>query len=124
MKELVFGHKNPDTDAIVAAKAYAFLQNALGNEVEAVALGTPNEETKFVLEHFEEPAPRVIEKATPEVEAVMLVDHNEEQQSVADIADVTVHLCTITLSQLAVQVRSFTVNSCKITLRSQLNWLV
>lgn len=24
MKELVFGHKNPDTDAIVAAKAYAF----------------------------------------------------------------------------------------------------
>ena len=90
MKELVFGHKNPDTDAIVAAKAYAFLQNALGNEVEAVALGTPNEETKFVLEHFEEPAPRVIEKAAPEVEAVMLVDHNEEQQSVADIADVTV----------------------------------
>ena len=81
MKELVFGHKNPDTDAIVAAKAYAFLQNALGNEVEAVALGTPNEETKFVLEHFEEPAPRVIEKAAPEVEAVMLVDHNEEQQS-------------------------------------------
>ena len=63
----------------------------MGNEVEAVALGIPNEETKFVLEHFEEPAPRVIESAAaPEVEAVMLIDHNEEQQSVADIADVTV----------------------------------
>ena len=90
MKELVFGHKNPDTDAIVAAKAYAFLQNALGNEVEAVALGTPNEETSFVLDYFNEPAPRVIEKAAPEVEAVMLVDHNEEQQSVDDIQNVAV----------------------------------
>ncbi len=104
-----------------------------------MALGTPNEETKFVLEHFEEPAPRVIEKAAPEVEAVMLVDHNEEQQSVADIADVTVthvvdhhriaNFATAAplyyhAEQLAVQVRSFTVNSCKITLRSQLNWLV
>lgn len=90
MKELVFGHKNPDTDAIVAAKAYAYLQNALGNEVEAVALGEPNEETKFVLDYFAEPAPRVITKASPEVAAVMLVDHNEEQQSVDDIAEVTV----------------------------------
>ena len=32
----------------------------------------------------------MIGEAAPEVEAVMLVDHNEEQQSVADIADVTV----------------------------------
>lgn len=90
MKELVFGHKNPDTDAIVAAKAFSYLENQLGAETEAVALGTPNEETKFVLAHFEEPAPRVVEKVAPEVEAVMLVDHNEAQQSVADLKDVTV----------------------------------
>lgn len=90
MKELVFGHQNPDTDAIVAAKAYSYLQNKLGKDTEAVALGEPNEETKFVLAHFDELAPRVIESAKAEVEAVMLVDHNEAQQSVADIKDVTV----------------------------------
>ncbi|WP_281164610.1 manganese-dependent inorganic pyrophosphatase [Liquorilactobacillus sicerae] len=90
MKELVFGHKSPDTDAIVAAKAFSYLQNQLGYETEAVALGEPNDETKFVLQHFDEPTPRVITAAKPEVNAVMLVDHNEAQQSVADLQDVQV----------------------------------
>ncbi|MGY3819793.1 manganese-dependent inorganic pyrophosphatase [Ligilactobacillus salivarius] len=90
MKELVFGHKNPDTDAIVAAKAYSYLQNKLGADTEAVALGTPNEETKFVLDYFKEKYPRVITTAKNEVEAVMLVDHNEAQQSVDDIKELTV----------------------------------
>lgn len=90
MKELVFGHKNPDTDAIVAAKAYSYLQNKLGADTEAVALGEPNEETQFVLNYFKEPAPRVIKTASNEVEAVMLIDHNEAQQSVDDIKDVQV----------------------------------
>ncbi|GAB6092087.1 manganese-dependent inorganic pyrophosphatase [Furfurilactobacillus curtus] len=89
-KELVFGHQSPDTDAIVAAKAFSYLQNQLGFDTEAVALGEPNEETQFVLNYFDEPAPRVIEKAGSEVNAVMLVDHNEHQQSVADIDDVAV----------------------------------
>ncbi|KRM89040.1 manganese-dependent inorganic pyrophosphatase [Liquorilactobacillus vini] len=90
MKELVFGHKSPDTDAIVAAKAFSYLQNQLGYETEAVALGEPNDETKFVLQHFDEPIPRVITAAKPEVDAVMLVDHNEAQQSVTDLQDVKV----------------------------------
>lgn len=90
MKELVFGHKNPDTDAIVAAKAYSYLQNKLGANTEAVALGEPNEETQFVLDYFNEPAPRVIKTASNEVDAVMLIDHNEAQQSVDDIKDVQV----------------------------------
>ena len=90
MKELVFGHKNPDTDAIVAAKAYSYLQNKLGADTEAIALGEPNEETQFVLDYFKEPAPRVIKTASNEVDAVMLIDHNEAQQSVDDIKDVQV----------------------------------
>ena len=90
MKELVFGHKNPDTDAVVAAKAYSYLQNKLGADTEAVALGEPNEETQFVLDYFKEPAPRVIKTASNEVDAVMLIDHNEAQQSVDDIKDVQV----------------------------------
>lgn len=89
-KELVFGHQSPDTDAIVAAKAYSYLQNQLGFDTEAVALGNPNEETQFVLNYFDEPMPRIIEKAGNKVESVMLVDHNEAQQSVADIKDVMV----------------------------------
>ena len=42
-KILVFGHQNPDTDAIGAAIAFAHLQDTLREEtVEAVALGTPS----------------------------------------------------------------------------------
>ncbi|WP_125766463.1 manganese-dependent inorganic pyrophosphatase [Lapidilactobacillus wuchangensis] len=89
-KELVFGHQNPDTDAIVAAMSYAYLQNQLGLDVEAVALGEPNEETVYALKHFETEAPRAIKTAANEVKQVMLVDHNEPQQSVSDIADVEV----------------------------------
>ncbi|MCF6515039.1 manganese-dependent inorganic pyrophosphatase [Lactobacillus sp. S2-2] len=84
-KELVFGHKVPDTDAIVAAKAYAYLQNKKGYDVEAVALGEMNDETKFVLDYFNEKAPRIVETGSNEVNQVMLVDHNEPQQSISDI---------------------------------------
>ncbi|MGF7436476.1 manganese-dependent inorganic pyrophosphatase [Lentilactobacillus senioris] len=89
-KELVFGHQNPDTDAIVAAKAYSYLQNQLGYDTEAVALGEPNAETAYVLNHFDEPTPRIVTAVKPEVDAVMLVDHNEFQQSVSDIESVQV----------------------------------
>lgn len=83
-KQLVFGHQNPDTDAIVAAMAYSHLLNELGADTEAVALGTPNDETKYVLDYFNATAPRVVETVANEVKEVILVDHNEAQQSVAD----------------------------------------
>lgn len=89
-KVLVFGHQNPDTDAIGAAIAFANLQQVLEVDAEAVALGTPSEETQFALNYFGLAAPRVIEAVKPETDTVMLVDHNEFQQSVSDIADVTV----------------------------------
>ena len=89
-KELVFGHQSPDTDAIVAAKAFSYLQNQLGYDTEAVALGKPSPETAFVLNYFDEPTPRIIKTAKNEVDSVMLVDHNEFQQSVSDIKDLTI----------------------------------
>lgn len=89
-KILVFGHQNPDTDAIGAAIAYAHLQKALGKDTEAVALGEPSEETQYALDHFAVKAPRVISSVKPEAEDVMLVDHNEFQQSVSDIAEVNI----------------------------------
>lgn len=89
-KILVFGHQNPDTDAIGAAIAFANLQKELGKDAEAVALGEPNEETAFALNHFGLTAPRVVETVANEVEQVMLVDHNEFQQSAADIEEVEI----------------------------------
>ncbi|WP_288658326.1 manganese-dependent inorganic pyrophosphatase [uncultured Limosilactobacillus sp.] len=89
-KELVFGHQKPDTDAITAAMAFSYFQNQLGYETETVALGEPNDETKFALNKFGMQAPRVVKTVANEVDKVMLVDHNEPQQSVSDIDKVTV----------------------------------
>lgn len=89
-KVFVFGHKNPDTDSITAAISYAYLKEQLGMNVEAVRLGTVTGETAYVLEHFGFEAPRLIEKAATEVGRVILVDHNEKQQSVDDIEDVQI----------------------------------
>lgn len=89
-KVLVFGHKNPDTDAITSAISFAYLQKQLGFEIEAVALGEVGEETQYALAYFKVDAPRVVETVANETDKVMLVDHNEFQQSVNDIADVEV----------------------------------
>lgn len=89
-KVLIFGHKNPDTDTICSAIAYADLKKKLGWDAEAVALGAPNGETQFALDKFGFQAPRVIESASEEVRKVILVDHNERQQSVSDIEKLTV----------------------------------
>ena len=49
----VTGHRNPDTDSIVAAIAYTALRNACGDrEYEAACLGDPSDETKSVLDRF------------------------------------------------------------------------
>lgn len=86
-KVLIFGHKNPDTDAITSAISYAYLQQQLGVDAEAVALGEAGEETLYALNYFNTEAPRVIETIAPEASQVMLVDHNEFQQSVSDIEE-------------------------------------
>lgn len=89
-KVLVFGHQNPDMDTVGSAIALSYLLNKTSKEAEAVALGTPNEETKFALNYFNLETPRVIETASNEVSEVVLVDHNEKQQSVSDIDKVSV----------------------------------
>ena len=89
-KTLIFGHKNPDTDSICSAIAYADLKTSLGFDVEPVRLGDINKETQYVLDHFKVDAPRLIEKVDEEVDSVILVDHNEFQQSVDNIQDVQI----------------------------------
>ncbi|WP_027108430.1 manganese-dependent inorganic pyrophosphatase [Lacticigenium naphthae] len=89
-KILVFGHKSPDTDAVTSAISFAYLQNQLGKEAEAVVLGEIGAETHFALNHFETEAPRSVQTVANETNEVMLVDHNEFQQSVDDIEKVTI----------------------------------
>lgn len=90
---LVFGHQNPDTDAIASSYAFDYLsKKAFGLNTEVVALGEPNEETAFALDYFKVPAPRVVTSAKEEgADKVILTDHNEFQQSISDIRDVEIH---------------------------------
>ncbi|MFK9090599.1 manganese-dependent inorganic pyrophosphatase [Bacillus salipaludis] len=89
-KVLIFGHKNPDTDTICSAIAYADLKKQLGMDVEPVRLGKINGETQFALTQFNAEVPRLVEAVGDEVKSVILVDHNERQQSANDITDVRV----------------------------------
>ncbi len=86
----VLGHKNPDTDSICSAIAYAHLKKELGMDAEAIRLGEPNNETLFALEQFKAQTPRLVKRASDEVKQVILVDHNERQQSIDDIDEVQV----------------------------------
>ena len=89
-KTLIFGHRNPDTDSICSALAYADLKTRTGADVEAVRLGSVSAETQFVLDAFNTAPPRLVESVAAEASHVILVDHNERQQSAIDIDDVTI----------------------------------
>ncbi|MFE0554430.1 manganese-dependent inorganic pyrophosphatase [Paenibacillus sp. NPDC058910] len=89
-KTLIFGHKNPDTDTICSAVAYADLKNQLGLSAEPVRLGDVNGETQYALDYFKVEAPRFVETVANEAQDVILVDHNERQQSASDIDQVRV----------------------------------
>ncbi|MCM3612270.1 manganese-dependent inorganic pyrophosphatase [Planococcus sp. MERTA32b] len=89
-KVFVLGHKNPDTDSICSALSYAYLKNETGMEAEAIRLGEMNNETIFALKEFGFDAPRLVTRVSEEVSQVILVDHNERQQSAEDIDGVQV----------------------------------
>ncbi|MCV7360126.1 manganese-dependent inorganic pyrophosphatase [Mycolicibacterium neworleansense] len=89
-KTLIFGHRNPDTDSICSALAYADLKARTGADVEAVRLGAVSTETQFALDAFATSVPRLVESVVGEASCVILVDHNERQQSAVDIGEVTI----------------------------------
>lgn len=69
---LVIGHKNPDTDSIVSAIAYAHLKQKLGAEaIWAASAGELNKETMFVLKHFGVELPPVIDDIYLRIRDVM-----------------------------------------------------
>src|SRR6056297_155728 len=75
MTVLVFGHRNPDTDAICAALAYAnLLRQTTHPDAVAACCGPANRRTEFALKKCNLELPRIIMDVRPEVEDVCLRD--------------------------------------------------
>ncbi|GIW99975.1 MAG: manganese-dependent inorganic pyrophosphatase [Pirellulaceae bacterium] len=71
MTVYVFGHRNPDTDAICAAIAYAdLLQRTTYPDAVAACCGPPNQRTEFALKKARLSPPRIVMDVRPEVEDV------------------------------------------------------
>ena len=67
-KVYITGHRNPDTDSIVSAMAYAALKNALGQRQYCAArLGQISDETKAVLDKFGAQPPELINNVRTQV---------------------------------------------------------
>jgi manganese-dependent inorganic pyrophosphatase len=67
----VFGHRNPDTDAICSAVAYAdFLRQTTRPDAVAACCGTPNQRTEFALRKAAVTPPKIIMDIRPEIEDV------------------------------------------------------
>ena len=72
-KIYVVGHKNPDTDSICSAIAYADLRTKItGEEHNARRAGHLNEETQYVLEYFDVKAPALLTDLRVQVKDVAL----------------------------------------------------
>ncbi|MCI5493090.1 MAG: putative manganese-dependent inorganic diphosphatase [Lachnospiraceae bacterium] len=70
-KVWVIGHKNPDTDSICAAIAYADLKNQTeGNHFEAKRAGQINEETRYVLDYFQVEEPELVKDAGAQIKDI------------------------------------------------------
>lgn len=71
MKDLIYvtGHKNPDSDSICAAYAYAEFKNKTGDiEALPVRLGDVNQETQYILDYFKAKAPQILKTVKLKVE--------------------------------------------------------
>ena len=80
-KILIFGHKSPDTDSICSSVVTEKLAKHYGLDAEAVRLGDLNKETEYVFNYLGIEVPKKISEIE-EGQKVILVDHNEKEQSV------------------------------------------
>lgn len=79
----VLGHNHPDTDAIGSAMSLSYLLNEIYNfKAIPVISQKPDIETRYALDYFEIPTPMVVR--TVANKQIILVDHNEIAQSLAD----------------------------------------
>ena len=72
-KVFVVGHKNPDTDSIASAIAYAYLKNVTDERCFVpMRAGHVNQETEYVLKHFGIKEPDYISNVEPQVKDIEL----------------------------------------------------
>lgn len=68
----VIGHKNPDTDSICSAIAYARLRSRQGiNNIEPARAGDLNRQTEFVIDTLSVPRPKLLVDVYPRVRDVI-----------------------------------------------------
>ncbi len=73
----VIGHRNPDSDSIISATAYARLKQLMGNtEYVAARAGNLSPQTEYILGRFSVPAPQYVPDLIPKVSYYMT--HNCE----------------------------------------------
>ena len=83
-KVYVVGHKNPDTDSICTAIAYANLKTKItGETYEPRRAGQLNEETQYVLEHFGVKVPALLSDLREQIKNVELKESQEIQGSLS-----------------------------------------
>ena len=83
-KVYVVGHKNPDTDSICSAIAYAALKTKITNiPHEPRRAGQLNEETQYVLERFGVKAPRLLSDLREQIKDVELKEVDGLKSSVS-----------------------------------------
>lgn len=120
MQDIIYiiGHKNPDSDSVCSAIAYAEFKRKLGFNANAAILGELNRETEFILDYFKVPKPEIlktvktqvndlnIDKAIPvspdvsiktawmlmkknNVKTLAVVDDNERLIGIVTLSDIT-----------------------------------
>lgn len=89
MEIKIFGHQNPDTDTITSALVVQDIEKQLGSDVKAYRLGDINSETQYALDEFGVEVPDLLTEVASGDE-VILVDHNEKQQSAKGIENAVV----------------------------------
>jgi len=69
----VVGHRNPDTDSVCSALAYAWMKNQVGDALyQAFRAGPLNRETEFVLRYFGVTPPPLCDDVSPQVQDIAI----------------------------------------------------
>lgn len=69
---LITGHRNPDSDSICAALAYADLKRQLGDNAMAIRLGNINPETAYILDRFKQEPPKLMSRLETEIKDITI----------------------------------------------------
>ena len=71
---IITGHRNPDSDSICSALAYAELKKILGYNVKPVRLGSINPETAYILNRFKVKKPKRMQRLETKIEDISIDD--------------------------------------------------